>query len=186
MSLVPSLLQAVIGLDGEALVIHVGEKPYVVAPSGQVELATRALTFEAVTGILEQMLPVESRTALEEFGAIQYELPLLAQFRNEHFTVVAERGGDDVWVEVRRHRAAEDDMVPADIFETSGAVAAPDPPPIASADPGLQLPDSGHFWPARADSVPAHRGETAAPRELATAKGLDLPDSIEIDRPPAA
>src|SRR5947208_249480 len=61
MSLVPSLLQAVIGLDGEALVIHVGEKPYVVAPSGQVELATRALTFEAVTGILEQMLPVESR-----------------------------------------------------------------------------------------------------------------------------
>ena len=56
MSLVPSLLQAVIGLDGEALVIHVGEKPYVVAPSGQVELATRALTFEAVTGILEQML----------------------------------------------------------------------------------------------------------------------------------
>ena len=65
MSLVPSLLQAVIGLDGEALVIHVGEKPYVVAPSGQVELATRALTFEAVTGILEQMLPAESRVIVQ-------------------------------------------------------------------------------------------------------------------------
>src|SRR5256885_14302042 len=97
MSLVPSLLQAVIGLDGEALVIHVGEKPYVVAPSGQVELATRALTFEAVTGILEQMLPAESRAAPPEFGAIQFEPPPHAQVRHQHFTVVAPRGGDSRW-----------------------------------------------------------------------------------------
>src|SRR5438876_3218573 len=143
MSLVPSLLQAVIGLDGEALVIHVGEKPYVVAPSGQVELATRALTFEAVTGILEQMLPGASRQALEEFGAIQYELPPLPQFRHEHFTVVAARGGDDVWVEVRRHRAAEDDAVPADIFETPAPVPAHVPAAMRTedADADLALPD---------------------------------------------
>ena len=73
MSLVPSLLQAIVGLDGEACVIHVGEKPYVVAPTGQVDLATRGLTFEAVNGILEQLLPVETQNALDEFGAIQYE-----------------------------------------------------------------------------------------------------------------
>src|SRR5438045_8416516 len=120
MSFVPSLLQAVIGLDGEALVIHVGEKPYVVAPSGQVELATRALTFEAVTGILEQMLPGASRQALEEFGAVQYELPPLPQVRNEHFTAVAARGGDDGWVEVRRRRTTDDDPVPADRVATPG------------------------------------------------------------------
>ena len=73
MSLVPSLLQAIVSLDGEACVIHVGEKPYVVAPSGQVDLATRGLTFEAVNGILEQLLPLETQNALDEFGAIQYE-----------------------------------------------------------------------------------------------------------------
>src|SRR2546428_588687 len=112
MSLVPSLLQAVIGLDGEALVIHVGEKPYVVAPSGQVELATRALTFEAVTGILEQMLPAESRQALEEFGAIQYELPLLPQFRSEHFTVVSARGGAAAQQGGRGPEDAEGNAVP--------------------------------------------------------------------------
>ena len=48
MSLVPSLLQAIVTTDGEALVLHVGEKPYVVTPTGQVDLATRGLTFDAV------------------------------------------------------------------------------------------------------------------------------------------
>src|SRR5947209_7888269 len=149
MSLVPSLLQAVIGLDGEALVIHVGEKPYVVAPSGQVELATRALTFEAVTGILEQMLPAESRAALEEFGAIQYELPPLQQYRHEHFTVVAARGGDDVWVEVRRHRASEDDAVPAEMFDAVDQSPVQRSESAHQDDSDLALPDSSHLWPDR-------------------------------------
>lgn len=187
MSLVPSLLQAVIGLDGEALVIHVGEKPYVVAPSGQVELATRALTFEAVTGILEQMLPGASRQALEEFGAIQYELPPLPQFHNEHFTVVAARGGDDVWVEVRRRRTADDDVVPADIFETSEPMPAHDP---ASMQPesDLAIPEPGDFWPDRTDTAEAQPAEFPSVREVASFEkpstdDLDLPDSIEIDPP---
>src|SRR5437773_2528378 len=188
MSLVPSLLQAVIGLDGEALVIHVGEKPYVVAPSGQVELATRALTFEAVTGILEQMLPGESRQALEEFGAIQYELPPLAQFKNEHFTVVAARGGDDVWVEVRRHRSNDDDLVPAEMFETPQPLPAHEPVSTQSTDSGLALPDSAQLWPHRPDLGAVHHAEMVAVHEMAGAmksspSGFDLPDSIEIDPP---
>src|SRR5439155_5067560 len=182
MSLVPSLLQAVIGLDGEALVIHVGEKPYVVAPSGQVELATRALTFEAVTGILEQMLPAESRQALEEFGAIQYELPPLTQYRNEHFTVVAARGGDDVWVEVRRRRAPDDDAVPADIFATSAAVPAHDPVSMAAEDSDLALPDSAQLWPDRPHAPEARPAVMSGTAGRGSA-GIDLPDSIEIDPP---
>ena len=189
MSLVPSLLQAVIGLDGEALVIHVGEKPYVVAPSGQVELATRALTFEAVTGILEQMLPGESRQALEEFGAIQYELPPLGQFKNEHFTVVAARGGDDVWVEVRRHRVSDDDLVPAEIFDTSQPVHATAQAPSASNDSDLALPESAQLWPDRPDVAAVHRPELAPVHEMARAKAapgeIDIPESIEIDPPSA-
>jgi twitching motility protein PilT len=182
MSLVPSLLQAVIGLDGEALVIHVGEKPYVVAPSGQVELATRALTFEAVTGILEQMLPGESRQALEEFGAVQYELPPFGQLHNEHFTVVAARGGDDVWVEVRRRRVSDDDLVPAEMFETAQALPAHGPAAEESPDSDLGLPDSVQLWPDRPDVAAMHRER---PPEMARGKGalggFDLPDSIEID-----
>ena len=56
-NLVPSLLQAIVNIDGEALVMHAGDKPYVVSPSGQVELASRGLTLDAVSGIVAQLLP---------------------------------------------------------------------------------------------------------------------------------
>ena len=43
MPLVDSLLTAVVRSDGDALVLHVGEKPYVVAASGPVELSRQGL-----------------------------------------------------------------------------------------------------------------------------------------------
>src|ERR1700704_1288073 len=108
MSLVPSLLQAIVRVDGDALVMHVGDKPYVVSPTGQVDLATRGLSLDAVIGVVNQLLPVESQRALDEFGAAQYQLPALPEFPDEHFTIVAARGGDDLWAEVRRRRTLDD------------------------------------------------------------------------------
>jgi len=64
MSLVPSLLQAIVKVDGEAMVMHAGDKPYVVSPTGQVELASRGLTLDAVNGIVGQLLPSEIQNAL--------------------------------------------------------------------------------------------------------------------------
>src|SRR5262245_10797698 len=116
MSLVPSLLQAIVKVDGEAMVMHAGDKPYVVSPNGQVELASRGLTLAAVTGIVGQLLPPEIQSALDEFGAIQYELPSRPEFPGEHFTVVAARGGDDLWAEIRRRRVPDDDRVPEEFF----------------------------------------------------------------------
>jgi hypothetical protein len=117
-SLVPSLLQAIVRIDGEALVMHVGDKPYVVSSTGQVDLATRGLTFEAVSGIVNQLLPPESQRALDEFGAAQFELPPVPEFPGEHFTVVVARGGDDVWAEIRRRRISDEDRVPMGVFGT--------------------------------------------------------------------
>jgi hypothetical protein len=108
-SLVPSLLQAIVHVDGEALVMHAGDKPYVVAPTGQVDLATRGLALEAVNGIVNQLLPPESQRTLDEFGAVQYQLPPIPEYPGEEFTVVAARGGDDLWVEIRRRRIHDDD-----------------------------------------------------------------------------
>ena len=68
MTLLDSLLDASLRLDGEALIMHAGEKPYVVLSSasmstfrgplswGQVELSSRPLTTDAVLGMLTQML----------------------------------------------------------------------------------------------------------------------------------
>src|SRR5262245_54765274 len=124
MSLVPALLQAIVRVDGEALVMHAGDKPYVVSPTGQIDLANRGLTLDAVTGIVNQMLPAEMRVALHDFGAIQYELPSMPEFPGEHFTVVAARGGDDLWAEIRRRRVSAEDLVPEELFAPAAAVQA--------------------------------------------------------------
>ena len=180
MSLVPSLLQAIVGLDGEACVIHVGEKPYVVAPTGQVDLATRGLTFEAVNGILEQLLPIETQNALDEFGAIQYELPPRPDLPNEHFTVVVARGGDDVWVEIRRRRTPDADAVPPEAFLTPSALPAHDPESMRRDHEALSMPDSADLWPAR----DADEGPEEIPLEAPPVHEIHLPASLEIDQPP--
>ena len=46
MSFVASLLTAIARADGDALVLHAGERPYVVSPSGRSELSSRALTLD--------------------------------------------------------------------------------------------------------------------------------------------
>src|SRR5689334_23550973 len=147
MSLVPSLLQAIVKVDGEAMVMHAGDKPYVVSPTGQVELASRGLTLDAVNGIVGQLLPSEIQNALEEFGAIQYELSALPEFPSEHFTVVAARGGDDVWVEIRRRRVPDEDRVPDELFPAAAtaaapvvAASAPPPPAVAAPEPTVPVP----------------------------------------------
>ena len=44
MTLVPSLLQAIVIMDGEALVLHVGERPYVVTDDGQITISNTPLS----------------------------------------------------------------------------------------------------------------------------------------------
>ncbi len=113
MTLLDSLLDAIVRLDGDALVMHAGEKPYVVLSSasmntfrgplawGQVELSSRPLTADAVLSMLAQMLSPEQSHTLEEFGAIEHEIDAPGS-SGERFVVTAARGGEDVWVEVRR------------------------------------------------------------------------------------
>jgi twitching motility protein PilT len=116
MSFVSSLLQAIVRLDGEAVVLHVGEKPYIVTPTEQVDLATKGLTIDAAVGILNQLLPPEPQNALEEFGAVQYLMPPAPELPGEHFTIVAARGGDDIWIEIRRRQVPDEDRVPLEMF----------------------------------------------------------------------
>src|SRR4029077_11216133 len=114
---VTSMLRAIIDADGEALVMHAGEKHYVVAPAGQVELANRPLTVEAVKTFVAQLLPGDASQALDEFGAVQHVIVSPPEFPGESFTVVAARGGGDMWVEVRRRKVGEPDAVPEVSFE---------------------------------------------------------------------
>jgi twitching motility protein PilT len=112
-TLLDSLLNAIVRLEGDALVMHVGEKPYVVTTSaamspyrgplawGQVELSTKVLTSDAVLAILGQILPIEKRQELDTIGAVDHDI-VPPEGTSDQFVVVAARGGEDVWLELRR------------------------------------------------------------------------------------
>ena len=107
--------------NGDALVMHVGERPYVVVGAGTLDLSSQILNLGAMTGMLQQLLPTAAQDSLEEFGAVEHRLQA---HDGDTFTVVAARGGDDIWIEIRRRRQAA---------AVVAAVAAP-PAPLA-ADP---------------------------------------------------
>jgi hypothetical protein len=144
--LVTSLLTAIVKADGDALVMHVGEQPYVVAASGPVQLSSRPLTIDAVAGMLAQLLPADSRRTLDELGAVEHELPPSASTDGERFTVVAARGGDDIWIEIRRHRSWPQD-----------APAPPAPAPVPAPEPSqaVVVPLARNPIRAEAPSRPA-------------------------------
>ena len=187
MSIVPSLLQAVIHVDGDALVMHAGDKPYIVSTKGQTDVASRGLSLDAINGIVNQLLPAEFRGALDEFGAVQYELKGLAQFPDEHFTIVAARGGDDVWVEIRRRRVPDEDKVPEELFAAPPG-AALQPASAASVSVGDDdvvpmelLEETPHARPV--EQVQAHAVDE---RAAASGQRVDESDFDDLRLPDAA
>ena len=133
MPLVKSLLTAIVRADGDALVLHAGERPYVVAPTGQLELASRALTLDAVKGMLNELLSPDARQALDDIGAVQHDLASPGFAGGQTFSVVAARGGDDIWIEIRRHRAPV--SVAAAVAAPVTAAPPPPPPPAPKPEP---------------------------------------------------
>jgi twitching motility protein PilT len=147
MALVDSLLSAIVRADGDALVMHVGERPYVVVGTLTINISTHGLNLEAMTGMLTQLLPADAQTQLEEFGAVEYRIP---QQGEDRFSVVAARGGEDIWIEIRRRRpaaAAQPKAESAPAPPASSAVAdvlppteTPDEtPPAAATEPIAEL-----------------------------------------------
>ena len=72
-----ALLRAIVTLDGEALVLHPGDTPYIVAPAGQIELSARPLSRRALDALLAALLAEDSRATLLASGSVQWELPSL-------------------------------------------------------------------------------------------------------------
>lgn len=131
--LVTSLLTAIIRANGDALVLHSGERPYVVAPGGHTAIASRALTLDAMNSMLNELLPAAARQALEEYGAVQHELAPPGFPATERFAVVAARGGEDIWIEIRRHRSEAVPEVPSDPPD--------DATPLEIGDPADEAPE---------------------------------------------
>jgi twitching motility protein PilT len=187
-SLVDSLLGAIVRLDGDALVMHVGEKPYVVSTShsldafrgplawGQVELATRRLTVEAVTGMVQQLLPQDEQHALTELGALQYEMPANPAVPGR-FTVIAARGGDDIWLEIRYHRPPPPEVV----FEPAVPAPAAEAPPIEA--PALAQEPPAAPEPIEIPAREPIEVEVPAPIEVAAPVPIEIAAEAPVAEP---
>jgi len=116
-SATPRLLSALVALDGEALVLHPGDLPYIASPRGPVDLASRPLTAAALDALIQELLPEASRLELMLQGSMQWQAPPTPRFPGERFTIVAAFVHEELWMEVRRQRT------PAD------SEAVPEPPP---------------------------------------------------------
>ena len=121
MALAESLLSAIVRADGDALVMHVSERPYVVVGKSPLHISTHELTLETTISMMSQLLPAEALATLEEFGAVEHRLPDVG---DDRFNVVAARGGDDIWIEIRRRRNQSEAAVAANREPHQAAEAA--------------------------------------------------------------
>ena len=64
--LIDSLIAAVIKANGDGLVMHVGERPYVLTPTGPANLSDRPLGVEAMNNVLADLLRSEERRVGKE------------------------------------------------------------------------------------------------------------------------
>jgi len=158
-TLLESLVAEIARLDGDSLVMHVGEKPYVVAgPSlaaadrafawHRVEVSDRPLTPDALLGMLGQMISFEDRRTLYDAGAIEIDADLGAAAGGS-FVIAASRVAEDVRLEIRKRQG---NRVPLDVWPAS-AVPSPE---------------------AAVEDVASYAGVDAAAE-------LDLADDVDID-----
>ncbi|HTL03494.1 MAG TPA: ATPase, T2SS/T4P/T4SS family [Vicinamibacterales bacterium] len=138
MALVDSLLAAIVRADGDALVLHAGERPYVVAPSGRSELASRPLTLDAMQGMLNELLPQDALQTLTQDGAVQHLVTAPAKLGGEGFSVVAAAGGHDIWIEIKRHRKPQETAAPHDPIPEAKSAPAPE---VVSAPGVVPVPE---------------------------------------------
>jgi twitching motility protein PilT len=135
---IDSLVAAVLKSNGDGLVMHVGERPYVLSPTGTANLSERPLTVEAMKGVLSDLLSADDQHTLAEVGAVEREI-IPEEAPGDRFLLVAARGGDDIWIELRRQRGVV--AVP----EAPAVQPLPVPPPalppsLAPAPPPAQPP----------------------------------------------
>ncbi len=179
--------------NGDALVMHVGERPIVVAGPRTIDLSAHGLNVSAMTGMLAQLLPADAQSQLVEYGAVEHRLPPRGL---DQFTVVAARGGEDIWIEIRRRREPPReviDVAPPALDMTALDVTAADDTPTAAPDvvavaeaaepAGLSL-TAADAAPVAADQAVADAAQAvdASPFDSPTMEAVvDQPDFGAVD-----
>jgi twitching motility protein PilT len=157
---IESLVAAVLKANGDGLIMHVGERPYVLSPNGSSNLSERTLTVEAMKGVLGDLLSAAEQDTLNDLGAVEREITT-SEAPGDTFVLVAARGGDDIWVELRRQRAVAAPPQAAGPVPEPAAPGAQAGPP-APSEPGPR-PRMAPTHPPVPSAPSPSRGQTAGP-----------------------
>lgn len=174
---IESLVAAVLKENGDGLVMHVGERPYVISPDGSTNLSERTLTVDAMKGVLNDLLSPADQETLDDIGAVEREITS-KDAPGDKFLLVAARGGDDIWIELRRQRAI---VRPAPV---PAPAPAPDqaPLPEVSEPPGTTARPGG----TAADHAPRPRMAPSHPPTPPQLPPPPAPPSIRMSGPVSA
>jgi twitching motility protein PilT len=151
---IESLVAAVLKANGDGLVMHVGERPYVLAPNGSADLSERPLTVEAMKGVLGDLLSIDDQRILSDVGAVEREI-LPKDAPGDKFVLVAARGGDDIWIELRRQRGVIRMPQPAPAPVAPPVPDVPPPEPVVQPQPATPPPQAQAPAAQPVEAVPA-------------------------------
>src|SRR5207244_3896841 len=73
------LLRALDKVGGQPVVLHAGDRPYIVTPTTRWESPIEPLTMPVMRTVLADLLPGEGRDALDEVGSMKYDRPPMQQ-----------------------------------------------------------------------------------------------------------
>ena len=112
-----------------------------------------------MVGMLGQLLSGEALSSLKELGAVEHELPSRG---SDHFSVVAARSGDDIWIEIRRRRETSETTA-----EIPSGTAQPSEVELPAAPPALAESEAGdvHSVEAAATDAESAPAEVSAPAD---------------------
>jgi twitching motility protein PilT len=177
---IESLVAAVLKVNGDGLVMHVGERPYVLSPSGTSNLSERTLTVDAMKGVLNDLLSPSDQETLSDIGAVEREITS-KDAPGDKFLLVAARGGDDIWIELRRQRAVTHPAKPADAAPPHQPELAPAAESAGAAQPKPAAPDAA----LSAEHAPRPRMAPSHPPTPPPVPAAPPRTSGPVTRPPA-
>jgi hypothetical protein len=178
---IDSLVAAVLKENGDGLVMHVGERPYVLSANGSSNLSERTLTVDAMKGVLGDLLSPAEQETLDDIGAVEREVTS-KDAPGDKLLLVAARGGDDIWIELRRQRAAG--TRPKTSEPAPRGVA---PPPAHQAAPAVEAGPQAPVSEAslQADHAPRPRMAPSHPQAQPLAPTPGARTSGPASLPPA-
>jgi hypothetical protein len=131
------LFRALVELDGDAAVMHIGQKPYLVAPAGAIEIGECCLTAGAVETLIVEILPDSARDVLRVAGAAHANCFMTEGLPGASFTATATRTQAAIGLEIHRLRR------PGEARASASKAASR----ARNLHDDLALPSADELWP---------------------------------------